>query len=184
MLDLTIPDSERLTYQLMHSSDGELLWQLDQDEEVMYFINGGNKTSLEDIDEIMLPRMKAYRNPKAGWGLWKTRRMTDGAFLGWVLVRPMHYFNEQRDDSNLELGWRFHRKFWGKGYATEAAKIIMDTIAKQRGISQFSAIVDSENVASIRIMEKLGMSFEKLDVFKDPLIDEVVDYYSIKNYHL
>ena len=138
--------------------------------------------STKFLQNIMIPRLESYRNPEQGWGLWKTTRIEDQAYLGWILVRPMHYFNEMRNDSDLELGWRFHRQSWGHGYAREAAKTIMDRLCVVRGISQFSAIVDSDNTASIRIMEKLGMSFEKRALFKDPLIDEVVDYYTIKDY--
>ena len=179
MNKLNIPDTERLNCQLMDESDSELLWELDQDEEVMRFINGGKKSTRDDIRDILIPRMMNYRNSEQGWGIWKVLLKSDATYLGWILVRPMHFFSEDRADDNLELGWRFHRKFWGNGYATEAARAIMHAIHEQRGITQFSAIVDQDNSASIGIMKKLGMTFVKRDVFKDPLINTVVDYYSI-----
>ena len=184
MTNLYVPDTERLIIELMDSSDADLMWELDQDVEVMRYINGGKPTSREDVEKIMLPRMAKYRNPIDGWGLWKVLLKTDKTFLGWILVRPMHFFNDDRQDDNLELGWRFHQAHWGKGYGTEAARAVMQAIHQQRGITHFSAIVDTNNNASVNIIKKLGMTFEKRDVFRDPLIDEVVDYYTIENYSI
>jgi len=182
MANLLIKDSQRLTYELMATTDADLLWQLDQDSEVMRYINGGKKTSKSDIDDIMLPRMDKYRDAENGWGIWKVCRKSDRIFLGWVLVRPMHFFTEARTDDNLELGWRFHQKYWGNGYATESAKAVMQALRQQKGITNFAAIADKDNHASINIMKKIGMTFLKRDLFIDPLINEVVDYYSIQDY--
>ena len=182
MTHLHVPDTERLTYALMDDSDAQLLWELDQDVEVMRYINGGEMTSMEDIINTMLPRMNSYRNPEDGWGIWKVLTKSDATYLGWILVRPMHFFSEERDDNNLELGWRFHRQHWGYGYATEAAKALMVSLHDQKGINQFTAIAEQDNNASINIMKKLGMQFDKRELYKDPLLEAIVDYYSIENY--
>lgn len=180
MNEITINPTERLTFSLMDETDAELMWQLDQDEEVMRFITGGKKTTKQEIQDIMLPRLASYRDPEKGWGLWKVLRSEDMTYLGWILVRPMHFFTEQRDDSDIELGWRFHRSAWGYGYATEAAKAVMEAVAEHTDVTQFSAIADMENVASINIMKKLGMSFLKRDFYKDPLINTEIDYYTVR----
>ena len=56
-----------------------------------------------------------------------------------------------------EMGWIINRKYWGNGYAFEAAKALLDYFAGERGIKHFIAFCDTENTASYRIMEKLGM---------------------------
>ncbi len=101
----------------------------------------------------------------------------------------MDFFNENTQWNNLELGWRFFKKNWGCGYATEAAKAIMNTLKKSPKVYRFSAIAMEENLASIHIMKKLGMKFIKKDLHKDPLGDLEVVYYeyvilrvSLKNY--
>ncbi len=176
---IQIADSERLSYALMDESHAEWLYQLDQDPEVMKYINGGKPSSRKDIQEIMLPRMASYRNPEKGWGLWMVSTIDGNDFIGWVLVRPMHYFNELRDDADWELGWRFMQKSWGLGYATEAAQAVISALKAQCSQHRFSAIAFPDNSASINIMKKLGMSYVKTGIHKDPLGDEEVVYYTV-----
>ena len=56
-----------------------------------------------------------------------------------------------------ELGWIINRKYWGKGFAAEAAKRLVDYFSK-RGRRRFIAHCDTENTASFKVMEKLGMT--------------------------
>ena len=56
-----------------------------------------------------------------------------------------------------ELGWIVNRKYWGNGFATEAAKILVEYFSK-RGRRRFTAHADTENTASFKVMEKLGMT--------------------------
>ncbi|RCU51460.1 N-acetyltransferase [Corallincola holothuriorum] len=171
--------SERLTFSLMDASDAPLMFELDQDPEVMHFISGGKTTSYDDVLQVFLPRLAQYRNPTKGWGLWKVVESASDEFIGWVLVRPMAFFSADRDDSDLELGWRFKRAAWGKGYATEAARQIMMTISQTTAVTKFSALAVEDNHASINIMTKLGMRFEKKALHKDPLGDMDVVYYRL-----
>lgn len=62
------------------------------------------------------------------------------------------------DDTSGELGWILNKKYWGQGIAYEAASALMDYAARELGIRHFFAHCDSENIASYRTMEKLGMS--------------------------
>ncbi len=176
---LKVNDSERLSFALMGAGDADLLYELDQDVEVMRHINGGKITTMQDVHEVFLPRMAAYRNVEKGWGLWKVSTTSDGAFIGWVLVRPMGFFSAQPEWDNLELGWRFKRTAWGVGYATEAAQHIMSAIVAQQKVTTFSAIATPDNQGSINIMKKLGMTYQKTALNKDPLGDMQVVYYAL-----
>lgn len=174
---LNILNSARLSYSLLNASDGELLFELDQDPEVMQYINGGTPTSRADVDAVSIPRMMSYRNPAKGWGIWKVTVTATDQYIGWVLVRPMHFFSDVPAWDNLELGWRFHRHSWGKGYASEAAHKIADTFAAFSEVKILSAIAVPENAGSIAVMNKIGMSFVKSYVHKDPLFEEEVVLY-------
>jgi len=59
---MNIVPSARLSYKLMTNEDGELLFQLDQDRDVMRFINGGKLTSMDEINDVFIPRMESYSN--------------------------------------------------------------------------------------------------------------------------
>ncbi len=63
----------------------------------------------------------------------------------------------QQERTEAELGWVIHRDHWGHGYTTEAAQAIADYAVKQLGVKRIFACCDSENTASYRVMQKLGM---------------------------
>ena len=169
--------SERLHYRLMNLQDAALLHELDQDERVMKYINGAKKPSMQEIEDVMIPRLRQYLNPEKGWGIWQVSCQYNKEYIGWILVRPMDFFSDRPQFDNLEVGWRFKSHTWGKGYATEAAKHIIDNIAAATNVKRFCAIAVQENISSIRIMEKLGMRYVKTFVHKDPLVDAEVVYY-------
>jgi len=180
-----IDNTSRLQLSLMTLDDSALLFELDQDERVMHFLNGGNKTTQHQIDTVMIPRLAQYLHPAKGWGLWKVHALEcvenaqhglSGEYLGWVLVRPMHFFT-QAQPHNLELGWRFKHVSWGKGYATEAAKAVMDAVSALDEVTHVSAVAVEENLASIAIMKKLGMTFQRKSIHRDPLGDTEAVFY-------
>ncbi len=153
-----IKDSARLSYHYITEQDADFLWELDQDELVMKYINGGKKSSKEDIREIFVPRFQAYSNPALG-------------------CRPFGFFTQHPESDNMELGWRFKRHTWGKGYATEAAESVKEALY-DIGVEKFSAIANPQNSASINIMKKLGMTFSHELEYKDKLYHETVVVYS------
>ncbi|AOT07221.1 GNAT family N-acetyltransferase [Pseudoalteromonas luteoviolacea] len=166
---MRVNQTSRLTYRLLTPEDADLLFALDQNPEVMLFINGGKITSREDINSIFIPRLKQFSNQDKGWGLWGCFLLDSHEFIGWILVRPMDFFTEKRDDSNLEIGWRFMQKSWGKGYATEAAKQISDAIAEHKVATKLTALAHTENKGSINIMKKIGLEYCKTTIHTEPL---------------
>ena len=133
-----------------------------------------------------LPRLNQYTNPSKGWGMWATSLLESNEFLGWILVRPMAFFTDSPETHNLELGWRFKRVAWGKGYATEAAEAVISSFNRstefnhQQTIKLFSALADADNSTSIKIMKKLGMTYVKTALHRDPLGDEIAVYYQLE----
>lgn len=176
---INIPNSSRLRFSLISQDDKALLFELDQDPEVMKYINGGKTTTWEDIEQRLIPRLNAYRNPEKGWGIWAVHTLDEDKFLGWVLVRPLYFFDDSTPTelNNLELGWRFKRETWGKGYGTEAAQAVADIVSQRPEINKISAIAEKANIGSTRIMEKLGMSYIKELIYRDPLGDMTAVYY-------
>jgi len=167
---LLIPQSARLKYALLSDQDAQLLFDVDQDVEVMRYINGGTLTSMQTIVEVMLPRMALYRDPATGYGIWQARRLADDAFVGWVLIRPMGFNTPSPSKNDVEIGWRLKREHWGQGYASEAARAVADAVLAQNSALQYlSAIAMPENAGSIGVMRKLGMQFIKQYLHRDAL---------------
>jgi len=168
--------SERLRIRPLTDEDLEDLLYLDSDPLVMKYINGGRPSTRKDYDEIYLPRQRSYSEHKKGWGLWHCT-LHDGTFIGWLLSRPMNFFTEDRDEHNIEIGWRLVRSAWGQGYATEGAKALIRHLSEIDGIHQLTMLVDPDNQASINVGRKLGMSYKTTQLHKDPLGDAEVSYY-------
>ncbi|CCQ09974.1 GCN5-related N-acetyltransferase [Pseudoalteromonas luteoviolacea B = ATCC 29581] len=175
---MALDNSLRLTYRLMDEDDAKLLFELDQDEAVMKYLNGGVKTTMDDIVNRFIPRLNAFHNEPKGWGLWQVNTIDGDEFIGWILVRPMHFFSPERDDSDIELGWRFKQCSWGKGYATEAADHIATHIIALNNLKAMSAVAAVDNLGSIAIMKKLGMHFVKQAIHSDPAWQAEVVYYT------
>lgn len=103
----------------------------------------------------------------------ETAEFLKDAELQWVMKNPERYefvillgnthiggitLYMMEDRSEAELGWILHRDYLRKGYATEAARAVMEFARDKLGVQKIFAGCDSENVASYKLMEKLGMS--------------------------
>ena len=169
---LKIPATERLHFALLSEQDAQLLFEVDQDAEVMRYINGGKLTSMQTIVEVMLPRMAQYRDAERGYGIWQVRRSADNAYLGWVLIRSMGFNSATPSSDDVEIGWRLKREYWGRGYASEAAGAVAQAVLANNANVQFlSAIAMPDNAGSIGVMRKLGMQFIKRFMHRDALGD-------------
>ncbi len=81
--------------------------------------------------------------------------LSDGAVAGTVSVEFL------KEPLRGELGWVIDPAFRGKGFAAEAAEAMMQYCASRFGLKEYIAHADSENAASIRVMEKLHMTFSE-----------------------
>ena len=93
----------------------------------------------------------------------------DGPIVGFVGVMRAGQPGVRPGD--VEIGWRLARERWGRGYATEGARAVRDDAFAQLRLQRLVAFVRPGNAASMRVMDKLGMRFEKdgLCTFGTPL---------------
>lgn len=89
---------------------------------------------------------------------WAIREKSSGAIVGAACLQ-----HGERGGAPLEIGWRLVPEHNGKGYATEAAKAIVDYAVERVGASYLVAVADPENIASQRVMKRLGMSYKALE---------------------
>ncbi|VVB07445.1 unnamed protein product [Arabis nemorensis] len=82
--------------------------------------------------------------------------LEDDRPIGYILIMPV-------DDIRKEIGYVLARKYWGKGFATEAVRLVTAEIFKEMPeIERLEALVDVENVGSQRVLEKVGFTREGL----------------------
>jgi len=121
----------------------------------MRYINGGAPTPVEEVRDDVLPAFLAYHERGDCWGFWAAIERSTGRFLGWFHLRPL----PGDPGEEPELGYRLVREAWGRGYATEGSRALIDDAFARCGASRVHASTMVVNVASRRVMEKAGLRF-------------------------
>jgi RimJ/RimL family protein N-acetyltransferase len=150
-------ETERLILRRFTERDGENLFRLDSDPEVMRFLSGGARTPHEVISAKVLPRFLRYDERFPGFGFWAALEKASGDFIGWFSFNPSHVDNPYE----VNLGFRLRRAVWGKGYATEGARALIWLGFTEWGVERVLATTYQDNIASRRVMEKLGMKLTR-----------------------
>jgi RimJ/RimL family protein N-acetyltransferase len=150
-------ETERLILRRATLADLDDLVALDGDPEVMRYLSGGPPTPRAVIEHDYLPHWLAYYERGGAFGFWIAIEKASGDFLGWVHFRPP----DAAVPDNVELGYRLRRAAWGKGYATEASRALIDKGFAEQGIRRVFATTYQDNLGSRRVMEKLGMTLAR-----------------------
>ena len=148
-------ETSRLILRKFNESDVEPLLGFRGDPQVMRFSITGPETR-EAIQTRYLPScLKRYS--RDGLGQWAVVRKSDGICVGECGICAQ----EVAGESEFEISYRMRRDCWGAGLATEAARACCDYGFKQAGLRRLISIIESENAASIRVAEKMGMTLER-----------------------
>lgn len=91
-----------------------------------------------------------------GFGLWHTARRADGVFVGMCGLLKRDILPA------VDIGYAFLPEHWGQGYAFEAANATVELGAREFGLERVIGVVSDHNAASIRVLEKIGMRFERM----------------------
>lgn len=145
--------TERLTLRRFTIEDADSLYDLDNDPEVMRYLNGGLPTPWRAIEEQMRQNFLCEDDAQAAFGFWAVDNKTTGKFLGWISLRPTDGI-----PGEASIGYRFCKAAWGKGYATEGCRAILNKAFDEWGLQRVTATTYEENIASQRVMEKLDMT--------------------------
>lgn len=122
-------------------------------------------------------QVERFRAPwrTEGFGLWAVEERDTGAFVGFAgLARPL-FLPEVLPA--VELGWRFARQFWGRGYATESGRAALDYGFDSMGLDRIIGIANDANTASWHVMTKLGMTLDRTT--RHPRVDAPIRVYAI-----
>jgi ribosomal-protein-alanine N-acetyltransferase len=150
-----ICETPRLILRKFNESDVDSLFSFLADPEVMRFSITGPGTR-EDIQNRYLPScLKRYS--RDGMGQWAAVRKSDGICVGECGI----CVQEVDGEKEFEISYRMRRDCWGIGLATEAARACRDYGFEKAGLRRLISIIESENAASIRVAEKMDMTFEK-----------------------
>jgi len=137
------------------AEDAQGLFELDGDPEVMRFISKGQPTLLSQIQNEIIPRFLDYYGQSPPRGFWAAHLRATDEFIGWFHLRP-----DKISPDEMELGYRLKRSVWGRGLATEGSRALIGKAFREWGYGKVSARTMATNLASRRVMEKAGLTFE------------------------
>jgi ribosomal-protein-alanine N-acetyltransferase len=145
-------ETGRLILDTWQATDWTALRPIATDPEVMRYITDGVPWTDEQIQAFVDRQMKLYS--ERGFCRWKLVAKPDRETIGLCGVGFMHATPDP------EIGWWLARPYWGRGLATEAARAALEDAFERAGLSRIVSIARPANTVSIRIMEKLGLTFE------------------------
>jgi RimJ/RimL family protein N-acetyltransferase len=148
-------ETDRLILRRLTAADSDNLFNLDSDPDVMRYLSGGAATPRDVIELKLLPRILGYYDRFPGFGYWAAIERASGDFLGWFSLLP----DDGGSPENVELGYRLRKSAWGKGYATEGTRALVDKAFREFGVRRVFATTYQDNLASQRVMEKTGLTF-------------------------
>ncbi len=144
-------ETDRLILRMWREADFEAYADLCADPEVMRYLGGK-----------VFDRTEAWRHLASmighwylrGYGIWAVEEKESGSLVGRIgCINPEGW-------PGFEVGWTLKREFWGKGYATEAARRALDYGFNELDKPHVISLIHPENRASIRVAERLGEALE------------------------
>lgn len=158
-------ETERLLLEPLDASRLEEFVALTTDPDTMRYWGPQGPFPREVAEQNFAASLARLR--EHGFGKrWIVEKAT-GSGIGFTETKQFGDSCEDVSPGEIEIGWMLTPSAWGQGYATEAAKAIRDEAFDRLGLDSIVAVYHPMNVASGRIMEKLGMEFERDVVARD-----------------
>lgn len=158
-------ETERLVLRKPEPGDRDGYAEIWGDPEVVRFL-GGRTQSPEEAAKGIERMLKQWE--RHGVGLFSVLRKEDERLVGrvgyllWNSERWVNAMHEELDEPlELEIGWVIARASWNEGFATEAALACRDHALGPLGRDRVISLIAPENVASIRVAEKIGERYER-----------------------
>lgn len=150
MTNRTTLETKRLRLRLFTLDDLQVMFKLCTDPDVIKFAD----TAVKDMEEA---RQRLEKGPlsdykKYGYGRFAVELKETGKVIGFCGIKYLPEIDLP------EVGYRYLKEYWGKGIGTEAAKACVEFARDDLKIKKLVALIIPENIASIRIAEKLGMT--------------------------
>jgi RimJ/RimL family protein N-acetyltransferase len=146
-------ETDRLVLRDLQPRDEDTLAAMLADEEVMRWIGAGGAQF--GVARRVIERERGHYAER-GWGEWATTERDSGRMVG---LCGLILWPDIEGREELEVAYILARDAWGRGYATEAATAVRDVGRTIR--PDLVSMIYPDNAASIRVAQKIGMTYEK-----------------------
>lgn len=156
---MIVAETERLLLAEWQADDWQEFRYIATNPQVMRYIGDGRVWEDERIRDWV--KRQIANQEKVGYSLWKLIEKESNRLIGFCGLQALAKTGE------IEIGWWLAEECWGKGLATEAARSVLLVGNERFQRERIVAIAHPDNLASINIMKKIGMRFEKLSDGKE-----------------
>lgn len=151
---------------------GEAFAELCADREVMRFLGGAMKRWVADeVSERIADHWETF-----GFGLWAAIDLADGRVAGFTGACRASWHPTYAH--RTEVGWRLGRWSWGRGLATEGARLAIEPTFEHTGDEELLAFVHPENHRSLAVVERLGMA--RTGRTADPRLRHLLEIFTLE----
>ena len=141
----------RLVLRPFSMEDVDPLYQILHEEDILRYFPNPNPPQRERVGQLIFNQLKHWRERKLGW--WAVEPRFKKQLIGWC---GLQFLPETEE---TEVGFLISKVFRGQGFTTEAAEVSLLYGFEKLGLRRIVGIAHPENMASQRVLEKLGMSF-------------------------
>jgi RimJ/RimL family protein N-acetyltransferase len=151
---MNILETERLTLHQFTAEDAAFILELVNEPSFIQNIGDRHVRSPADaVNYLETGPISSYA--RNGFGLYLVQLKESGESIGMCGLIKRDVLED------VDIGYAYLPKFWSRGYAVEAALAVKEQ-ARSLGLKRLVAIIDPANVGSIRVAEKIGLTFEKM----------------------
>lgn len=161
-------ETERLILRELLPTDLEGMFELDSDPEVHRYLGNNPVTDIEKLKGVIEFVRQQYIDN--GIGRWAMVEKSSNAFVGWTGMKLIKEPINNRVDF-YDIGYRLVRRFWGKGYATEAAKVALDYAFTHLPTDEIIGLANVDNTGSRNILQKIGLVRQETFEMEGMMID-------------
>ncbi|MCH2023154.1 MAG: GNAT family N-acetyltransferase [Saprospiraceae bacterium] len=166
-----ILETKRLIIRETNIDDAESIFDLHTNKDVQQYTGEPMPLSLQEVQEGL--HKHAEENfVKRGFGRWAVIHKSHNKLIGWSGLKYLTEFDE------IDLGYRFFPEYWGMGIATETAIPIVKYGFEILNLNRIIGIAMKENIASINVLKKAGMTFDKCAPYEEGSVS--VEWYSVE----
>lgn len=145
--------SERLGFRNWTEKDLPFLTRMNSDPRVMRYFPG---LYIKEDNQRFIRKMNAQYKTRA-YCYFAVELLEKQELIGFNGICFQDY--EAPFTPATDIGWRIIPDYWGKGYATEGAKRVLEEAFKNYGLDEVYSVAPHANVPSISVMKKIGMSY-------------------------
>lgn len=164
---MIISETPRLVIRNWYNDDLDLFFEIQSDPEVMEFFPFRRN---REESQLVMDRVRTGI-AETGFGFFALERRSDNQPVGFAGL-AIAGIDPILPATTVEVGWRLATRFWGKGYATEAARELLRVGFEERGLREIVSFAVADNRRSTAVMKRIGMAHDASRDFDHPRIPD------------